>query len=179
MTRRFSALWASVFVVLALGALTASAASAKTGLELNSHKVHVAVGSPAVALVSVQGCFQETKGTVGVNGKTKDKLNFTGTTSTECGANTLTGNVTQIQLSTAGVASFKASLVLKMGECAYSFKKFSLAFEPSGGETIGFGEIKGKFDKAASKTKTCAKTFTTSLVAGAENSEEEPFETEL
>jgi hypothetical protein len=181
MTRRFHVLGASLIAVLLLGALTAGTASAKkAGLQLSVEKVHAPAGSAAIAGISLQGCFEHTNGTLGSNGKSKDKLSFKGTSAIFCeGESTLTGSITAATLSTGGVAAYKAALVLVTGECGYEFKKLSTAFSPNEGVTVGFGETTGKLDKGVSKSKTCPKTFTTSFVAGVDDSEGEAFETEI
>jgi hypothetical protein len=185
MRRRVNVLCTGVVVALALGA-TASAASAKTVLVLKDGGTPVAKGAAALAVISLQGCFQYDEGTVTANEAAKDTAAFEKTQSSGCfGSYTLSGSITSTQLSTKGVASYKSTLVLSNGVCAYSFKKFSTTFEANGGETNGFGEMTGKLNPAASleKGKSCkAKgetSFTTTFTAGISDSEEELFETEL
>ncbi|HTA34322.1 MAG TPA: hypothetical protein VK721_12955 [Solirubrobacteraceae bacterium] len=162
--------------VFALAA-TASGASALT---LKHEGTPLKAGAPLAGAVEIGECVVATKGTLGTNGKSSDKASFTVNEDEECSEGSISGKLTAVKLSGAGVMSFKAALTLKTaGPCGYAFKKFTSDFEPNGGVTFGSGEATGKLVKGES-ARTCAKTLTTEVSAGliTNISELEPFETE-
>jgi hypothetical protein len=182
MMRRFTVLGACVVVALALGALTASAASAKKAkpkLELKHEGNIVATPHAASALIIFEGCYQYTAGTLTSNGSTKaDKASFTGAVSGECEGASLTGSITSASLSVKGVASYKGTLKLTREGCSYEFKKgkFHAPFEANMGSTFGFEEA--TLTLAKGSPKSCAKTRTTTFSTAVVD-EGEALETEL
>jgi hypothetical protein len=153
--RRVNLFGAGMLAALALAGLTAgAAAAAPKGLNLEVGKAPVANGSPAFAGFLVGECIEFSEGTVTVNGKSKDKAAFTKVSSNECVGESLSGMITSAQVTTAGVASFKATLVLtKPGPCLYAIKKFTVSF-PVPGEALGSGEAEAKAGKGSSKSCT-------------------------
>lgn len=180
MMRRFNALCACVVVALALGAVTASVASAKEkkpkkGLELKHEGKAVAGGTTLSALIAMEGCYQYTEGTLTSNdGKKADAASFSGAVTGECEHGSLSGHITSVSLSIKYKASYKGTLKLTQGECTYEFKKgdFSTPFEE---ETFGFEEA--TLEVAKGSAKTC-KAKTTTLTAAVFD-EGEALETEI
>lgn len=159
----------------------AGTASAASGLTLKNEGTPLAPGAPLTGAVRIGECTVGTKGTLGSNGKGSDKASFTLNETEECSGGSISGKLSSVKLSSAGVMSFKAALTLTVaGPCAYAFKKFTANFEPNGGITLGSGTATGKLAKGGS-APTCAKTLTTGVEGGlvTNMSEVKPFETEL
>ncbi len=76
------------------------------------------------------------------------------------------------------MASFKADVTVTLpGSCAYTIKKFTGNFTPSGGEVNMEVQAAGKLAKGS--PKSCAKTETLAAYVQVGNSESEAFTAEL
>jgi hypothetical protein len=163
--RRLNLFGAAIIATLALAAIIAGTAGA-AGPVLNFEvgKTPVANGSVAVSGFAAAGCFEFSEGTVTANGKKKDKAAFTNLAFSECSeGESLTGMITSAKVSSAGVASFKANMVLSQaGPCLYAIKKFTVNFNVPG-EALAEGEAVAKAGKGSAKT--CTKSITLPIQA--------------
>jgi hypothetical protein len=177
--KKLNTLVAILATVLALGAITATSAFAKTDLMLKSNGAPAAVGSVAHVGFLAENCTVISIGSLTSNPSTKDKASLTSGVETFCfGSASISGSVSSAELTTAGLASFKADLTVSLADsCAYAIKKFTASFEPNGGETFMGGETIGK--RAKGSSKSCAKTQTLSFAVSLTNEEGEPFVAEL
>jgi len=174
-TRSVYTLGVSVVLALVLAAASASSAAAAEVLEIEEGSTPVLKGTVATAGLEIDGCLQFTQGTITVNGKSKDAASFNDFLHEECAPGVSErGDVKSVQISTAGVASFKADLKLTTAEnCVYPITKFTVHFVVPG-EAVGGGEGTGKLDKPVSKTG-CAATKTFPLEAAVSATVLEPF----
>jgi hypothetical protein len=182
--RKLNTFGAVLLAAFALVALTASGAMAKTktGLVLTEEGVPVANGGPAYAGFESEGCLVRSAGTLTTNDSSKDKASFTSIQRDGCteeaAASSISGFVTSAELTTAGTASYKATIsVTDPGPCVYAIKKFAVPLETSGGEVFEHGTVTGKLGKGSSKS--CAKTHVLSFYVSVTNEASEPFLTEL
>jgi hypothetical protein len=158
MMRRFYAISASVVVALALGALTAGAASAKTVLQLKEPGGGpVEVGETVYTGIVVEECIVFYEGKLTANGASKDTASFNGTAvSNECsGSTSVSGEVTSGEFTSKGAGEFKGALLLTQGSCVFEAKKFTAGFSSY---TIGGGTMDAKLDKKATgkeNSKSC------------------------
>ncbi len=136
--RKLNTFGAVLVAALALVAMMASSADANGRLVLKNEGTPVAKGGPAYAGFFSEECLVRSGGTVTANEKTKDKASFTSSESEGCfDAASISGSMTSAELTTAGVASFKANITVTLPDsCAYSIKKFTGFFDPNGGEVF-------------------------------------------
>ncbi len=158
--------------VLALSALTASAAwaKAKPDLVLLNEEAPAPVGSVAWGwfVLPAHGCIVVTEGTVTSNNSpSADAAAFSSPLADECeegSGYSITGNVKTASASAKkSLLSFTANITLTTpAGCKYAITKYSVKFTPKGGEAAGEGEVAAKEVKPA--PKTCAKKETFSIL---------------
>lgn len=183
--RKLNTFGAVLLAGLALSAMLAGGAyakSAKPTLILKENGVALANGAPAYSSFYSEGCIARGQGKLTTNNSKKDKASFTSSARESCAEGvkglSISGYLTSVQLTTAGLASFKANVTVTLpGPCAYTVKKLTAEFNPSGGELFALTTAAGKLAKGSSKS--CPKTDTLEVDVGVENEEAEAFNTEL
>lgn len=173
----------AIVLVLLAAAFPVASASAKTpGLEISSEGVPLADGAAVHGGLSINKCNVYSKGTLSVNGKTKDDVVATENASVECEKGySVSGVVTEMQWGSTGADSLKGKINITKpgsgGTCEYKYTKFSGTSEVPG-LAFFFSEATGKVNKKTS-AKSCEATTTERFIADVTNSEFEPLEQEL
>jgi hypothetical protein len=158
---------AGLAVVVFLLAVASAQAAGVVDLSKEAGAPPLAKGTPVEAIVDVtrngQPCQVYGQGTLKSNGKAKDTLSFSGS-STRCfGEGTITGTLSKVHVS-AGLMTFAAKVTVTYSEgCTYAFKAESGSFAFPGPTSFEHGTATGKLDRKLSKG-VCAKTITDQLV---------------
>jgi hypothetical protein len=166
-----AALLTALALTVAVLPASSAFAAAKT-LTLTSSEAPVANGSPGDTGLLIAECVLFAEGTVSGNGTSKVKLTGSKAASAECPeGESISGTVTEAQLSSKGTISLKAAIDLTLaGPCIYAFKSIKSTFSVPG--SVNFeGTAVGKLSKKGS-APTCTKT-TSQFYAG--DAAPEPF----
>lgn len=170
----------AIMLALLVAIVPVASASAKTpGLEISSEKVPLAEGTAVHGGLSINECNTYSKGTLTVNGKTKDDVVATENTSVECEEGySVSGVITEMQWGSTGTDALKGKIsITKPGPCEYKFTKFGGTSKVPG-LAFFFSEATGKVNKKTS-SKSCEATTTEFFVSDIVNSEFKVLEEEL
>jgi RHS repeat-associated protein len=171
----------ALMATLALSALTASGAWAKSDLVLLYEGAPALVGETAYGGFRVDGCAVRTEGTLTANKEATDTAAFSTNVDESCeeAGYSIKGVVESAALTANGTMSFTSTITLSVpGPCNYSIKKYSVPFNTNRIEaTFGEGEVTAKLSKTGS-SKSCAKTVEAPFTAVLRNHEGELYGTE-